>query len=192
MRDNMDNNEIRRQILEILYEYEKTHPKTYLDYDKILNKINNVKLEELIFHVNYLEDKGYLEQRRLNGEGFIARINSQGMDIVENTAEFNAEFPSINFTNINNSKGVVVGSNNVKIDFNENLNIKESFSEIYNKIDPMATNSKKIEEQVQLIENELDTKKMDKSVIQSSMKWLSVNASWTIPLLTQIMLAVMI
>jgi hypothetical protein len=147
-------------------------------------------LDDLVFQVNYLGDKGYLEQLRLNGEGFLARITSHGIDLVENNAEFNAKFPSIQVTNINNSKGVVMGSNNVKLDFNESLNITESFNNLYNLIDPSDVNSDVIKEKLKHVESELNKEVINKSVLNSSMEWLKINAQWTIPMLTQIIMTV--
>lgn len=91
----MTNREIRRKILEILYESFKDHPYGRIT-PKELQKTLNISLKELQFNAIYLEEKGLIElQKPLEGSLFVgARATPKGIDIVEDGYELDMLFSS--------------------------------------------------------------------------------------------------
>ena len=186
----MNENQIRREILKILYDDERKSSVSFLD-SKTLERNLNIDENDLRFNVNYLENKGYLKKEGFLGGDFIANISHKGIDLIENNEEFNTKFPLVNITNVNNSRGVSVNSNNVQIDVNDSINITDSFNKLYKQIDPSNDNANEIKENLKLIENELTKEAINQSTISNSVNWLKINAYWTIPMITQIITSVM-
>lgn len=90
----MTNIEIRRRILEMLYEQFKEHP-YYRITPKEFKELLNIDLKTLNFNIVYLEEKGYIElQKPLEGSLFVgARITSKGVDLVEDDYQLDITFP---------------------------------------------------------------------------------------------------
>ncbi len=90
----MTNIEIRRKILEMVYEQFKEHP-YYRITPKEFKERLNIDLKTLNFNIVYLEEKGYIElQKPLEGSLFVgARITSKGVDLVEDEYQFDITFP---------------------------------------------------------------------------------------------------
>jgi hypothetical protein len=85
---------VRRRILIILYERYLRDPLDMLTPQDIL-ETRAVSREDLIANVHYLNDKGLIElMMGYNPPLFAAvRITAKGIDLVENTFEFNLQFP---------------------------------------------------------------------------------------------------
>ena len=90
----MTNAEIRRKILQILYESFKDHPYGRIT-PKDLQENLNISLKELQFNAIYLEEKGLIElQKPLEGSLFVgARATPKGIDIVEDEYQLDIYFP---------------------------------------------------------------------------------------------------
>ncbi|MCX7994478.1 MAG: hypothetical protein N3A65_01730 [candidate division WOR-3 bacterium] len=90
----MTNIEIRRKILEMVYEKFKEHP-YYRITPKEFKEALNIDLKTLNFNIVYLEEKGYIElEKPLEGSLFVgARITSKGIDLVEDEYQFDITFP---------------------------------------------------------------------------------------------------
>lgn len=90
----MTNIEIRRKILEMLYERFKEHPYHRIT-PKEFKEALNIGLKELNYNIIYLEEKGYVElQKPLEGNIFVgARITTNGIDLVEDEYQFDIIFP---------------------------------------------------------------------------------------------------
>ncbi|MBM4240967.1 MAG: hypothetical protein FJ150_04815 [Euryarchaeota archaeon] len=185
----MDNIEIRRKILEKLYDTEKINPGNIISSIDLGNELN-ISNEDLGFNIKYLKEKQFINAEQMATPFYSALLSiaPYGIDIVEDENEFNRSFPLMNITNIRNSKGVVINSDNVKIDISENINIKDSFNEIYNEIDNHI-NAKEVEQRIKAIEEELSKDKISTSKIKESTNWLHKNANWTILPLIQIFLS---
>lgn len=90
----MTNQEIRRKILEILYERFKEHPYNRATPNEFKEMIN-IGLKDLHFNMIYLEEKGYVElQKPLEGSVFVgARLTAKGIDLVEDEYQMAVFFP---------------------------------------------------------------------------------------------------
>jgi hypothetical protein len=90
----MANTEIRRRILELLYERFTDHPYNRVTH-KEFKEMFDIGLKELHFNIIYLEEKGYVElSKPLEGSIFVgARITPRGVDLVEDEYELNVLFP---------------------------------------------------------------------------------------------------
>ena len=95
VQSSVTNSEIRRTILEMLYERFKDHP-----YGRItpreLQETLNISLKELQFNAIYLEEKGLIElQKPLEGSLFVgARATPKGIDLVEDDYQLDVFFPT--------------------------------------------------------------------------------------------------
>lgn len=90
----MTNIEIRRKILEMVFECFKEHPYHRITPKEFKEELN-IGLKELNYNVIYLEEKGLLElQKPLEGSLFVgARITSKGIDLLEDEYKFDIMFP---------------------------------------------------------------------------------------------------
>jgi DNA-binding MarR family transcriptional regulator len=88
------NSEIRRKILEMLYERFEEHPYHRIT-PKEFRETLNIDLKNLNFNIIYLEEKGHVElQKPLEGSIFVgARITTKGIDLIEDEYQFNITYP---------------------------------------------------------------------------------------------------
>lgn len=82
----MADNEIRDTILRKLKETYDTNPHGDLDKEDLLSTLG-VSETELDRNIKYLGDKGYIDVEWFLGGGFFARINSYGIDKIEEKNE---------------------------------------------------------------------------------------------------------
>ena len=78
----MDEVEIRRKILYIIYDLNKITQDYSVDSRDLKEKMD-VSTEELLSNVKYLEGDGYLELEEFLGNEFKAKITLQGIKKVE-------------------------------------------------------------------------------------------------------------
>jgi DNA-binding MarR family transcriptional regulator len=78
----MDEVEIRRKILKIVYDLDKIRYAYSVDSRDIMEKLN-LTSEELFYNVKDLEKDGYLELEKFLGGEFKAKITPQGIKKVE-------------------------------------------------------------------------------------------------------------
>lgn len=90
----MTNTEIRRRILQILYERFAEHPYNRTTPSEFKENLD-IGLKALHFNIIYLEEKGYVElSKPLEGSVFVAaRITPKGIDLVEDEYEFSILHP---------------------------------------------------------------------------------------------------
>lgn len=83
----MDNQKIRRKILEFLYDSAKNSsnkvPKG------ILKQELGIEYGELDFNIDYLKDEGYIDVEEGMRGYYAVVIKSKGINLVENPNEFN-------------------------------------------------------------------------------------------------------
>ena len=92
----MNNNEIRCEILELLYK-QKKRCNGGVSEDFLIEKLDEkIGSSDLKFHVNYLERKRYIITKHIY-DGFITikkfTITTKGMDLFENPEALNLQFP---------------------------------------------------------------------------------------------------
>ena len=92
----MNNNRIRREILELLYKQKRRCNGGVREEFLIKNLDEKIDINDLRFHVDYLDKKGYIIIKPVY-DGFITiekfTITSKGIDLVENLDALNSEFP---------------------------------------------------------------------------------------------------
>jgi hypothetical protein len=181
----MNNNGIRRRIIEELYNSNEEKPGLMTPHGRLIDEIG-IENNELDRNINYLHEKRFIDLLRA-GKYYAAKITPKGIDLIENPEEFNTLFPQVNITQniVQDSSHVVIGSNN-------SININESFNEIYQ--DPEFRNSnnkEQIKDIIQELQIELGNETVNKSKIQKCYDWLKINANWSIPMVSQIIIAVM-
>ncbi|MFC1815339.1 hypothetical protein ACFL0M_05210 [Thermodesulfobacteriota bacterium] len=87
---------LRRCILKSLYDIFKEYPYAQIELAQI-KELCQTSTKELNWNMVYLEKCGYIELgKSLEGPPFIACsavITAEGIDLIENEAEFNRRFP---------------------------------------------------------------------------------------------------
>lgn len=170
-------NQIQRQILEILNEFNDENPGYYLARNYLPDKlkIDDKTLEKNIL---YLYDEKYVDISQGLGVNFSSvKITGKGINLIENLELSNFTVPP--------------GQNNDEIITSSDLRIKNTFNQIYGAIESLNSENKdEIIEKVNMIREELKKDEINTSKIRDSTKWLKMNASWTILPLVQIIMAV--
>ena len=88
----MKNEEIRINILRVLYSFYKEKPLNFLKTELLLNEIGTEE-KELLWHLNYLLDAGYIEGKRFKtfeSLGYLEKIKitSKGINVLQPASEF--------------------------------------------------------------------------------------------------------
>ena len=170
-------NQIQRQILEILNEFNDENQGYYLARNYLPDKlkIDDKTLEKNIL---YLYDEKYVDISRGLGVNFSSvKITGKGINLIENLELSNFTVPS--------------GQNNDEIITSSDFRIKNTFNQIYGAIESLNSENKdEIIEKVNMIREELKKDEINTSKIRNSTKWLKRNASWTILPLAQIIITV--
>jgi len=87
--------EVRAAILKQLYDLAKNHPRAWTLEKSIANELG-LTLEEAIFHLEYLEQKGFIKYQKTldRSGGGMVKITALGIDAIENPEQFvkNAPF----------------------------------------------------------------------------------------------------
>jgi len=179
----MDNKEIRRNILEYLYQMDEENPQNLISKEEIISFLG-VEGKKIDSNIIYLEEKGYVKLEKYIGALFgHARITSYGKDLVENPEEFNSKFPIHVTQNIvTNSTGTIIGDNNT-----QSLTISDSFNTIYHELEKRNPDKKsEIKKQIKIIENELKKETPNISIIKKASEFLKNNAAWIVPIMGEI------
>lgn len=168
-------NQIQKQILEILNEFNDESPGYYLVRSYLLDKlkIDDKLLEENVFQ---LRDEKYVDISSSLGVKFNSvKITGKGINLIEKSGVSNSTYAE-------NIDEIVTSSD---------LRIKNTFNEIYNAIESLNLENKdEIIEKVNIIREELKKEEISTSKIRNSTKWLKRNAGWTVLPLTQIIITV--
>jgi hypothetical protein len=150
----MTNIEIRRKILEMVFERFKEHP-YYRVTPKEFREALKISLKDLHYNIIYLEEKGLLElQKPLEGSLFVgARITTKGIDLLEDEYKFDIMFPpdaeeALAGTNVFAELNLLIDATEAAEDINEELKelIVENIKEIQNELkkhEPRYTTVKK-------------------------------------------------
>lgn len=124
----MDKLEVRRKILEILYERFVEHPYNRTTPKEFKEQLG-ISLRDLNYNIIYLEDKCLIElQKPLEGSLFVgARITHRGIDLIEDEYEFDIMFPAFKRTsppgNVFTQFNLLIDS--IEVDGSINSDLKE-------------------------------------------------------------------
>ncbi len=85
---------VRSAILKLLYDLERKNPRAWTNEKSIADELD-LTLEETIFHLEYLEQKGFIKyQKTLNSHGRgLVRITALGIDAIEAPEQFVRDAP---------------------------------------------------------------------------------------------------
>ena len=179
----MDNNKIRRAILEILYERFEEVPYSFVSREELLKKLYWPK--SLNSNIFYLEEKGYVKSQKPFGTPFIAaRIKADGIDLIENESEFNVKFPiRQNITHIEGDMvGVVSQGDKAQISSQVSIQIGENFNNILLEIDSSkgfdAETKRLLKNKVLEIKAEIQKPEPEGSKVKSALDFLRSKAKW--------------
>jgi hypothetical protein len=190
----LTDNEIRRRVLETLYNFAQKEtkgsfpPLSRQDIQQILEIPN----EKLNFNMVYLQQKGLIELHvGYDQYWYGARITAFGIDVVTNKEKYAQRFPFIQaiqeihapvYAPVIQAVESQVNFQQVTTAFQQARNMTEKKEDI-----PKALREE-VKKQLNLLEEELNSKEPDVGKIQTSWKWLKRNANWVVPTLTQVVL----
>ena len=179
----MDNKEVRRKILEYLYKRDEESPTDIIQKGDVTSFLQ-IEEKRIDSGMIYLAEKGYIKLHKALGTlWWAAQINSFGKDLVEDTDQFNIEFPiQIKQTFVSNSQNTIVGDGNT-----QNISIENSFNSIYDEIkDKNPPEKERIVVAVKSLERELEKETPNKSSIRKSVDILKQNAPWIVPVVIEV------
>lgn len=180
----MNNSEIRRKILELLYQADEECPGESVERKTLKDKLH-IEDNKLDSNMLYMEEKNYVELYKSIDAVFDgAQITAYGKDLVENKEPFNRDFPiSITQISVKNSAGVVIGDGSSAV-----VSMSDSFNDIYQNIEKRnPPNKEEIIKVIKEVEEELKKESINKSNIKRLVEFLKTNASWIIPSLHEIL-----
>jgi len=149
----MDNNKIRRAILQIFYdEYQSPGYIGLADSFSLMNKLAlDTQGKDKAFigsNLRYLFEKGMIEGKQVpDGSGFgYFKITSLGIEAIENPQEYSRTFPFLQII-----AGDVIGSTVIQ---GGEVNLQQNFTTVYQKMDEWRVDSE-IKNSVADIEKEM-------------------------------------
>lgn len=188
------NDEVRFNILKILYEDFHRNPNEFLGMTR--QKVEeSFKVPENLMDANiqYLKEKGLIKLRESpNSRWLLAKITAFGIDVIENKEKFREQFSFLNIM-IQNIRGNVYGDAVQAKDSQVTIQqISDAFQKARSiteaKTDISPDLKKEVKETLLSLEEELKKKESDAGKIQKSWQWLKRNADWVVPSLTQIII----
>ncbi|MEM3874169.1 MAG: hypothetical protein QXU45_03455 [Candidatus Bathyarchaeia archaeon] len=190
----LSNDQIRRIILETLYNDALENPTSLGVNRDTMKKILQVDESIIDFNIRYLKEKGLIDFiTHLGVPWSFARITAFGIDVVENKERYREQFPFIQaiIQEIRgNVYGQVVQAVNSEVIFSQQVNdaFYQAYQILQNKTDIQPKLREEIKNKLQVLEEELKTEEPNLGKIQEIWKWLKKNASWIAPTLTHIVL----
>jgi len=187
----IDQNEIRHEILEILYRFDQENPSNIggLTRER-MKEILQIPEKQLDFNIFYLKEKMLVRLFEVIHSWIHARITAFGIDVIENKEMYSKQFPFI----LQEIHGDVYGTVIQAVDSQVNLhrqvtNVFQHAHEITNKKTDIEEDLREeVNKYLTRLEEELKKKEPDLGKIHKLWKWLKKNATWVIPLLTQVVL----
>jgi hypothetical protein len=192
----LTNNEIRRYLLEILYNFAQKDTKAHFPAvsREQIQEILKISEAELNFNMVYLDQKGLVKLHRgASPDWYSAQITVFGIDVLQNKDKYSEQFPFIQ-TTIQQIYGDVYGTvaQAVESQVNFDQQVTSAFKQARDmtkaKEDIPPKLMEEIEKNLDLLEEELKSKEPDAGKIQKLWKWLKRNANWVVPTVTQVVL----
>lgn len=185
------NDEIRISILQHLYTFFHQDPKLIgINRAQMLELLNN---QENLMDSNmlYLEQKGLVKLIKTMGSLWeLAMITAVGIDVIENKEMYKKQFPFVTIQvqeiygyvhgNVVQAKDSEVITQQIDSAFQTARNMTESKTEILPEL------KQGILSNLASLEEEMKKEEPDAGKIQKTWNWLKRNASWVVPVLTQI------
>ena len=79
----MNSNEIRKKILDLLFESRFQGLPSYVNVEKMMSELE-ITRDQCYFHLEFLKDKGYIDPLQSVGKPYVsAKITTRGIDFVE-------------------------------------------------------------------------------------------------------------
>ena len=193
---NPTDNEIRRQLLETLYNFALKETKAHFPVlsRENIQKMLNFPDAKLDFNIVYLEQKGLIELRRgASPYWYGAQITAFGIDVLQNQDKYNDQFPflPVAIQEINGDGiGTAVQAVGSQVTFNQRITdaFQQALTMTEKKADLPLTLREEIRKHLVLLEKELKSEKPDAGRIRKLWKWLKRNAGWVVPTLTAVVL----
>jgi hypothetical protein len=135
----VNNIQIRRRILQLLYEVHNRDPHGAIEQDKLPQQLN-LPTNRVQPNLAYLCEKKLVQLRRTTAGGcrvyHFAKITASGIDLLDDPSEFNARFPpqviyqyvagdSLQVTIGDNASEVTVGKDIIKLQFGADHSFEE-------------------------------------------------------------------
>jgi len=191
----MNDDEIRYQILEILYKEAKENPEGWqgrsfgLTPKEIMNKLQ-VPEKDFYFNMDYLDKKGLIKIKKVASGWMDAKITAYGTDVYEHKDKYKDTLPFIQ-TNIQNISANVIGNVTQAVD--STVIFDQRLSDAFRQARIITENQNITQEQKEETNKRLDSLEEgiksgepDVGKIQRLWKWLKENANWVVPAIIQV------
>jgi len=194
----LNNIEIRRRILKLLYEIHDRDPHGAIDLDELAQKLN-LPPNRVRSNLMYLcdPDKKLLQLKRTSaGDGRIyhfAQITAAGIDLLDEPSEFNARFPpqviyqyvagdNFEVTIGDNASEVTVGKDIIKLQFGKNHSLEETCTRFVKSLEKRsnvsAMDREAITAQLQKLQALLQSEELDLGEAQHIKRSLVEREGW--------------
>ena len=212
--ETLTNDQIRKAVLEALYEDENKNPEKMGLGSISLKKELKLSDAQMNACISYLTQKGLItvhenwlptketDEHTVGVEriGYLLKITALGVDVVERKDQFAKEFPFMHVT-IENISGTLqniggnVYGNITSVQGDGNIvsisqQIAGAFQQAYDKVkdsDLPSQQKESINTQLKDLEQELHKEdKANVGKIQKISKWLKDNANWIVPILSDV------
>lgn len=176
--DLKNDNKIRRQILQTIYEKWKDNPHD-ITFTTDLLKATGVADNAVQRNLDYLDQKGYLNIVGHTTAGFTgAKITDKGVDLFQDPEEFNQKFPlTVQQNNYNvsgNNGDTIIGDSNTI-----NSNLTQVFREIKKEIDDrQPVDRDEVLNMTSQLETELASKKPNAKKVVDLWGKIKIKSSW--------------
>lgn len=186
--------QVRRSILGVLYQAWKEN-KSSVGRKELLEilKIPEMQLDVNLF---YLEEKGLVKKIPHYVPitlFWYASITCQGIDVFENPELYPKEHPSLFISIQGDNYGIISQAINSTVTFNQQ--VTEAFKHAYHIVESkkgLTTEQREeITNNLKTLEEEIKKKDRKKNKIEKLRDWLNENASWIMPITSQIIIEVL-
>lgn len=181
----MNNDQVRRRILEVLYKRFMEDPHRPVSRDEMLAELSDLEPKFVDSNTVYLEKSGYLESEHAIGSAwYSAKILPRGVDLVEDKTRFNVTFnPTSNVQVIHGPVGTVM---QIGGDFEVVLtDIKDLHPVIDREVRDPAL-AKDLRTKLEELEAILREDKLDKSRLSEVLRFFKTHAGWLVPILSDL------
>jgi len=135
----LNNIQIRRRILQLLYEVHDRDPHGAIEQDELAQRLGLLP-NRVQSNLAYLYDKKLVQLRRTSAGGrrvyYFAQITASGIDLLDDPSEFNERFPpqviyqyvagdNLQVTIGDNASEVIVGKDIIKLQFGADHSLEE-------------------------------------------------------------------
>lgn len=181
----MNNDQIRRRILEVLYKRFMEDPDEPTSRDEMLDSLSDLEPQQVDSNVIYLEKSGYLEAEHTIGAAwYSAKILPKGVDLVEDKTRFDVVF------NPTSNVQIIYGPVGPVIQFGGGLEVTVTgVDDLHKLIEERVKDRELVKDlhlKVEKLGELLQEDTLDTSRLSEVMEFFRTHAPWLVPIVLAI------